>query len=86
MMARKKPTAKSEFVLFNVLYEDGTMTSNRRVPGDVLGGLDGDAPALAIIEEQDREIAERSGKSRGPIKSIERVGGKKANGKPSKAA
>lgn len=77
-MARKKPTAKAEFVLFNVLYEDGTMTSNRRVPGDVLGGLEGDAPALTVIEEQDREIAERSGKTRGAIKSIERVGGKKS--------
>ncbi len=85
-MARKKPTAKSEFVLFNVLYEDGNMTSNRRVPGDVLGGLEGDTPALAIIEEQDREIAERSGKPRGPIKSIERVGAKKSTGKASKAA
>ncbi len=77
-MARKKPTAKAEFVLFNVTYEDGTVTSNRRVPGDILGGLDGDAPALEVIEEQDREIAERSGKSRGPIKSIERVNAKKA--------
>lgn len=77
-MARKKPTAKSEFVLFNVTYEDGTVTSNRRVPSDILGGLDGDGPARDILEEQDREIAERSGKSRGPIASIERVGGKKA--------
>ncbi len=77
-MSRKKPTAKTEFVLFNVFYEDGTQTSNRKVPGEILGGLEGDAPALAVIEEQDREIAERSGKPRGPIKSIERVGGKKA--------
>src|SRR6185503_15857052 len=27
-----KPTARVEFVLFNVLYEDGTITSNRKVP------------------------------------------------------
>lgn len=80
-MSRKKPTQKAEFVLFNVTYEDGSVTSNRKVPGDQLGGLDGDAPAREIIEEQDREIAERSGKPRGPIKSIERV-----NGKRSKAA
>lgn len=78
-MSRKKPTAKAEFVLFNVLYDDGTLTSNRKVPGEILGGLDGDAPARDVIEEQDREIAERSGKSRGPIKSIERVGGKKSS-------
>lgn len=76
-MSRKKPMARTEFVLFNVTYEDGTQTSNRKVPGEILGGLEGDAPALGVIEEQDREIAERSGKPRGPIKSIERVGGKK---------
>ena len=44
-MSRKKPTARVEIVLFNVLYEDGTVTSNRKVPGSMLGGLDGDAPA-----------------------------------------
>jgi hypothetical protein len=72
-MARRKPTARLEFVLFNVLYEDGTMTSNRKVPAAALGGLEGDEPATQIIEEQDREIAERAGRSRGPIKSIERA-------------
>jgi hypothetical protein len=44
-----------------VTYEDGSMTSNRKVPASELGGLEGDAPARAIIEAQDREIAERSG-------------------------
>jgi hypothetical protein len=72
-MARKKPNPKAEFVLFNVLYEDGSQTSNRKVPSEILGGLDGDEPALGIIEEQDKEIAERSGRSRGPIKSVERA-------------
>ena len=70
-MARKNP--KAEFVLFNVVYQDGSQTSNRRVPGDILGGLEGDEPARAVIEAQDREIAERSGRSRGPIKSIARA-------------
>lgn len=72
-MARK-PTAKLEFVLFNVTYEDGSMTSNRKVPASELGGLEGDEPARAIIEAQDREIAERSGRPRGPIKSLDRAG------------
>lgn len=72
-MARKKPTAKAEFVLFNVIYQDGTLSSNRRVAGSALGGLDGDAPARAIIEAQDREIAVRSGVPRGPIKTIKRA-------------
>lgn len=72
-MARKKPNPKAEFVLFNVTYEDGSQTSNRRVPGDILGGLEGDEPARQVIEEQDREIAERSGRPRGPIKALERA-------------
>jgi hypothetical protein len=73
-VARKKPTAQAEFVLFNVLYEDGTLTSNRRVPSSALGGLEGDAPARRIIEAQDNEIAERSGRTRSRVKSIGRVG------------
>jgi hypothetical protein len=72
-MARQKPTAKPEFVLFDVLYEDGTLTSNRKVPSLALGGLEGDAPARAVIEAQDREIAERSGRPRSQIKSISRA-------------
>jgi hypothetical protein len=72
-MRRRKPTARIEFVLFNVLYEDGAVTSNRKVPGSLLGGLEGDAPARAFIESQDREIAERSGRARARIKSIDRV-------------
>jgi hypothetical protein len=72
-MARKKPTGKLEFVLFNVLYEDGSMTSNRKVPATELGGLEGDEPARWILEAQDREIAERSGRPRPAIKSVERA-------------
>ena len=72
-MARNKPTPKDVFVMFNVVYEDGTQTSNRKVPGNDLGGLDGDEPALRLIEEQDRKIAEQSGRPRGPIKSVVRA-------------
>ena len=43
-MGARKPTPRSEIVLFNVLYEDGLLTSNRKVPGSVLGGLEKDAP------------------------------------------
>jgi hypothetical protein len=75
-MSRKKPTPREEFVLFNVIYEDGSQTSNRKVPGSLLGGLEKDEPARAFIEAQDREIAERSGRPRGPIKTIKRAAGK----------
>ncbi len=72
-MAKKKPNPKAAFVFFNVIYQDGTQTSNRKVPSEILGGLDGDEPARGVIEAQDREIEERSGRTRGPIKSIERA-------------
>ena len=72
-MAKKKPQVANGFVLFDAIYEDGTQTSNRRVPASELGGLDGDEPARAIIEAQDRDIAEKSGMSRGRIKSIARA-------------
>jgi hypothetical protein len=77
-MAKKQPIANG-FVLFDVLYEDGTQTSNRKVPAAELGGLDGDLPAKAIVEMQDRKIAEMSGMPRGRIKSITRAGLKTRN-------
>ena len=71
-----KPTKRIEFVLFDVIYEDGSQRSNRRVPSEALGGLDGDDPARTIIEQQDREIAEKSGQIPLQIKSIRRAGAK----------
>jgi hypothetical protein len=68
----KKPAARQEFVLFDVVYEDGTQRSNRKVPAELLGGLDGDEPAKTEIEAQDRAIAERSGLPPLGIKSIKR--------------
>jgi hypothetical protein len=59
-------------VLFDVLYEDGSRASNRRVPAEILGGLDGDDAARAAIEAQDELIAERSGRPRLSIKSLVR--------------
>ena len=73
-MARK-PATRAEFTLFDVFYEDGSRRSNRRVPSKVLGGLEGDAPARTVIEEQDRLIAEKSGSPVLAIKSIRRSGG-----------
>jgi len=74
-MARK-PATRVEFTLFDVFYEDGSLRSNRRVPSDVLGGIDGDAAARAVIEEQDRIIAEKSGKPAVGVKSMHRSGSK----------
>ena len=74
-MARK-PATRPEFALFDVFYEDGSQRSNRRVPSEILGGLDGDASARVAIEEQDRLIAERSGKPTSAVRSICRSSGK----------
>lgn len=71
-MARKKPVAASGYVLFDVVYQDGTRSSNRKVPSSEVGGIDGDKPARAYIEAQDRDIALKSGNPRGPIKTIVR--------------
>jgi hypothetical protein len=60
-------------VLFDVVYEDGSRASNRRVPMEILGGLDGDEPARALIEEQDEAIAQKSGRPRSPIQSLTRT-------------
>jgi hypothetical protein len=76
-MAKKPGTnPKGEFVFFDVIYEDGSQRSNRRVPAEILGGLDKDEPARGFIIEQDREIAEKSGRSPLDIQSITRVGAK----------
>ncbi len=72
----KKPAARSEFVLFDVIYEDGTQRSNRKVPAELLGGLDGDDPARGEIQAQDRSIAEKSGLPPLAIKSLKRSGAK----------
>ena len=72
-MAKKQPVRPNGFVLFNVIYEDGTQTSNRKVPAAALGGLDGDAPARTFVEMQDREIGEKSGRPRSRVKSISRA-------------
>ncbi len=73
-MARKNPKGKGAvFTAFNVAYEDGMVTSNRRVLNDLLDQSYGDSfedLARAALEDQDQEIAKRSGRSRARIKSI----------------
>ena len=76
MAKRPGSTPKGEFAFFDVVYEDGSQRSNRRVPTALLGGLEKDAPALGFIIEQDREIAEKSGRQPLAIKRVSRVGAK----------
>ena len=70
----KKPTARAEFVLFNVTYEDGSQKSNRKVPLDAVNDpYDKDGAIRAAIEAQDQAISERSGLPPLGIKTITRV-------------
>jgi hypothetical protein len=72
-MARRSTTRRVEdFVFFDVLYEDGSQTSNRKVPGSELDDIDGDLLARPYIEAQDRKIGEMSGRPRTAIKSVTR--------------
>ena len=73
----RKPGLNSEFVMFDVFYEDGSQRSNRKVPRTLTGGIDGDKPAHGFLIEQDRGIAEKSGRPLAAIKAISRSGAKK---------
>lgn len=77
-MAKKKKKAAAAFALFNVVYEDGTLASNRRVPDDVLDDLYDENPARTFLEAQDRKIAEQSGVPKSRIKLVTRVKSAKA--------
>ncbi len=71
----KKPTARTEMVLFDVVYEDGSQRSNRRVSASLLD--DGGEDAVkAEIAAQDRAIAEKSGMPPLAIKTLKRSGKK----------
>lgn len=69
-MARKKQPGPAGFVLFDIVYDDGSRSSNRKVPDAELNGPDGDKSAKYFVEAQDRQVAEKSGKAPGRIKSI----------------
>jgi len=76
-MARKQSKSKgAEFTLFNVTYEDGSITSNRRVANAQLDQSFGDDLmdlARTAIQEQDNAIAQRSNRRRAKIKIITKI-------------
>lgn len=73
----RRPGQNSEFVTFDVVYDDGTRSSNRKVPRALTGGIEGDKPAYGFLIEQDRDIAKRSGEPAAKIKSITRSDAKR---------
>jgi hypothetical protein len=60
-------------VLFDVVFADGSRASNRRVPMEILSGLDGDQPARELIEQREVEIAEKPGRAPRVIQSLMRA-------------
>ena len=72
-MARKPKGKNAAFMMFNVAYEDGMVTSNRRISSELLDVSFGDDVmdlARTAIENQDNEIASMSNQRRAKIKLI----------------
>ena len=74
-MGKKRERIEAGFILFDIIYQDGTRSSHRKIPASEIGGLDGDTNAKSLIEAQDRKISDMSGVQRGPIKTIVRSPG-----------
>ena len=70
-MGKKKEKVVEGFVMFDVLYADGSRSSRRKVPAALIVE-NGDDYARTAIMDQDRKIMEMSGNDRGPIASIVR--------------
>ena len=73
MAIKRTKGGDSAYQIYNVLYEDGSRSSNRKVPVAEIDQLEIEASAKAILEAQDRRIAELSGRPQRTIKSIGRV-------------
>ena len=72
IMAKKAKAEPDNFVMFDVVYEDGTKSSRRKINASGLQKDEIEAFARTEIMNQDRKIAEMSGKPRGNIKEISR--------------
>jgi hypothetical protein len=71
-MAKKTKAEPDNFVMFDVTYEDGTKSSRRKINAVGLQKAEIENFARTEIMNQDRKIAEMSGKSRGNIKALDR--------------
>jgi hypothetical protein len=69
MARREKVRRVSEYTLFDVLYEDGSRSSNRKVPSAQLDGRDAERTAKPISRPR---IAAVSGKPRAAVRSVSR--------------
>ncbi len=75
-MGRKSKSTKPNMLFFNVVYEDGSLSSNRKVSSELLDDRFGEDEidlARQVIERQDAEIAERSGVPKAKVKEVARA-------------
>lgn len=74
-MARnvKKSRGDAGYTLFNITYQDGAQSSNRKLVHAEVEDIDNESAVRAYFEAQDRKIAEMSGNPRGPIKNLAKV-------------
>jgi hypothetical protein len=70
MMAKKQKKIEDSFVFFDVIYEDGTKSSRRKINAAGVDASDIETFAMTEIMNQDRRISEMSGKSRGQVKTL----------------
>jgi hypothetical protein len=69
-VGKKQKKPEDAFVMFDVVYEDGSRTSRRKIN---VTGVDSDeveAFALTEIMTQDRKIIDMGGKNRGGVKEL----------------
>jgi hypothetical protein len=69
-MAKKQKKIEDSFVFFDVIYEDGTKSSRRKINAAGVDASDVESFAMTEIMNQDRRISEMSGKSRGQVKTL----------------
>ena len=68
-MVRKKEKVIQGFVMFDIVYEDGSKSSRRKVSAADIAEH-GDDHAKTMIMDQDRKIAEMSRRSPAPTVSV----------------
>jgi hypothetical protein len=69
-MAKKQKKIEDSFVFFDVIYEDGSKSSRRKINAAGLDKSEIETFAMTEIMNQDRRISEMSGKSRGQVKTL----------------
>jgi len=71
---KKNQPDRNGFVTYNIVYEDGSLSSNRKVPSGELDAHNDDKVVKSLIEAQDRDIADKGGIARGRVKTVARSG------------